>query len=229
MTAYQGTETNAGSLLEVAGVTRHYNGVPILRGVDLTVSRGEIVVLYGVNGAGKTTLLRVLATLLHPHKGTLRLNSEDYAEERVLVRKSLMYCGHGTQLYDDMDALENLRFSLALYGESPTGADLEGVLRRVNLWRFRNLPTGQYSAGMKRRLSLGRAMLRRPALLLLDEPYTSLDTAGIDLVNVFIADFAADGGAVVMSSHSKELVAPLNHRTVWLHNGVLQAEAPHVA
>jgi heme exporter protein A len=206
------------TLLEVRGLAKHFQGRPVLKGLDFDVRRGETVVVYGANGAGKTSFLRILATLSRPSHGTLRLAGESY-EDRAEVRFHLLYLGHATQLYDDLTPEENLRFFLGLYGRKLTAADLENVLRRVGLWRFRHVQAGRYSAGMKRRLSLARAMLLSPALLLLDEPYTSLDTDGVALVNEFIEAFRQAGGAVVMSSHSPELVAPLTHRAVRLIDG----------
>ncbi len=210
--------------LRAHGIVRRYNGVPVLRGLDLTADRGEIVVVYGPNGAGKTTLLRILASLIQPHEGTLALDGEDY-EERAYIRARLMYCGHGTQIYEDLEPEENLRFFLALYGRAATDAELKDVLERVGLWRVRHLRAAGFSAGMKRRLSFARAMLLRPPLLLLDEPYTSLDAAGIEMVNDFLRDHAAAGNTVVMSSHSPELVRTLPHRAVRIRAGVLAADS----
>lgn len=212
-------------VLQVEGIVKNFRGVAVLKGVDLQVAPGEIVVLYGPNGSGKTTLLRILATLSRPHAGHFKIGGLP-GEERDLVRPLFYYSGHGTQLYDDMNPVENLRFFTALYQKQPGVVAIQDVLQKVGLWRFRSFAVATFSAGMKRRLSMARSMLLTPRMLLLDEPYTSLDTAGIKLVNEYVAGFAAAGGSVLLSSHSPDLVATLPHRAVWMQDGKLRPEAP---
>ncbi len=220
---------SAAPMLEAEGIVKRFHGVPVLNGVGLRLHAGETAVLYGPNGAGKTTLLRILATLGRPDTGTLRIDGED-AEERNSVRAKMMYCGHATQLYDDLEPIENLRFFLSLYGRKADEAAMQAVLERVSLWRFRLFQVSTFSAGMRRRLSFARAMLLRPRLLLLDEPYTSLDTAGGDLVNEVIRELNAEGTAVLMSNHSPERVADLPHRRLRLQAGrLLDEDSDHVA
>jgi heme ABC exporter ATP-binding subunit CcmA len=216
-------------VLEAAGIGKRFRGVDVLKGVDLQISAGETVILYGPNGAGKTTLLRIFATLARPHAGSFRIAGVA-DEDREDIRAHLYYSGHGNQLYEDLVPEENLRFFCGLYGIKPSPADFRRVLEHVGMWRFRDFQVGTFSAGMKRRVGLARIMLLKPALLLLDEPYTSLDKAGIKLVNDYLKEFAQNGGATLMASHSPELVAELPHRAVWLAGGKLSSEAPgHVA
>jgi heme exporter protein A len=212
-------------VLVTAGITKNFRGIDVLRGVDLTVTAGECVFLYGPNGAGKTTFLRILATLSRPTNGKFTVCGID-GEERDDVRQLLYYAGHGTQLYEDMVAVENLTFFTALYGLTPTALEIQEALERVGLWRFREFPVGTYSAGMRRRLGLARVTLLRPKLLLLDEPYTSLDVAGIKLVNEVLGEFVARGGAALVVSHNE---GALPHRAVWLAGGRIQPEPAHVA
>jgi heme exporter protein A len=220
---------NSRPLLEVKGLAKHFNGVPVLRNLDLEIEGGETVVIYGANGAGKTTLLRIIATLASGQAGTLYLKGESY-EELGTVRTNLFYCGHGTQLYDELIPEENLRFFLRLHGRRVHDDEVRRVLETVGLWRFRHVEAGRFSAGMKRRLSFARVMLLKPLLLLLDEPYTSLDKAGVRMVNDFLEQLVSDGHSCVMANHSPELVATLQHKPLWLNQGKLQAEDPaHVA
>lgn len=210
-------------LLAAKGLAKRFHGIEVLRAVDLCVGPGEIVALYGPNGVGKTTLLRILATLLRPQQGTLAIDGINAFEEKALARQKLLFLGHGTQLYEDLPAEDNLRFFLALRERPQPHTDqaLRAVLEQVELWKFRKFAVAQYSAGMKRRLSLAKAMLVQPPLLLLDEPYTSLDKAGVSLLNDFLAESAAAGRAVVMVSHSPELLVGLSHRALWLRAGRL--------
>lgn len=213
-------------VLVTQGITKNFRGIDVLRGVDLTMTAGETVFLYGPNGAGKTTFMRILATLSRPTSGKFSIAGID-GEERDEVRRVMYYAGHGTQLFDDMVAVENLKFFTALYALAPTDLDIQAALERVGLWRFREFPVSTYSAGMKRRLGLARVTLLKPRLLLLDEPYTSLDVNGIKLVNAVLAEFVAAGGAALVVSHNE---GALPHRAVWLSGGRIQAEAPgHVA
>lgn len=216
-------------VLEADGVKKRYKGLEVLQGVSLRVNAGEIVVLYGPNGAGKTTLLRVLATLLRAQEGRIRVDGID-ADERDDVRGRMLYAGHGTQLYDDLAPAENLDFFCRLYGVVPDAAALRDALERVGLWRFRDYPAATFSAGMKRRLGIARWMLVKPKLLLLDEPYTSLDAAGVRLVNDFLNRYAGEGGAALLANHAPELTTGLSHRVLRLEGGRIVDEArAHVA
>jgi heme ABC exporter ATP-binding subunit CcmA len=199
------------------GLRREYAGVPVLVAVDLDVAAGDCVVLLGANGAGKTTLLRVLATLLRPSGGALRLFGHDAARRPAAVRAQLGWVGHETGCYPDLTARENLRFHARLHGvdEARVGeclawSGLDGAADR---------PLRTYSRGMAQRLALARALLPRPGLLLLDEPFTGLDVDASARLVALLATVRAEGTAIVMSTHDPARVDELSPRTVVLARG----------
>ena len=167
----------------------------------MQVQRGEVVALMGKNGSGKTTLLRVIATLLRPTRGTGRIFGLDLVRDAAEVRERVGLLGHHAGLYDDLNASENLRFSLRMAGLPYRSGDVERVLDEVGLGHEHNERVRGFSAGMRRRLALGRLLLRPPELLLLDEPYAAFDPAGIQLINGFARRTAQAGGAVIVVTH----------------------------
>ncbi len=199
---------------------------PVLRGVSLGVRRGEWVVVLGANGAGKTTLLRVIATLLRPAGGRLELNGVDALTHPARVRAQLGMVSHQPLIYPDLTASENLRFFGRLYGLS--GAQLEQrvehALREVGLWTRRHDRARAFSRGMTQRLSIARAMLHNPDLLLLDEPFTGLDQHSATTLAAMLRDLVAQGRAVLMTTH--ELGRGLDGvtRALLLKGGRIEAE-----
>ncbi len=171
----------------------------------MQVRPGEVVALAGANGSGKTTFLRVLATLLKPNAGTALVYGHDVTRTPDDVRRHIGFLAHAAGLYEDLTALENLRFAAEMLGRSPDG--LEASLDRVGLLRVSSDRVRGFSAGMQRRLALARLMLVRPRLLLLDEPYANLDAAGIDIMNAVITEVRNAGGAALLVLHE---LAPAN-------------------
>lgn len=188
--------------VEVAGLAKAFGPSPALRGVDLTLPKGAILTLFGPNGAGKTTLLKILATLLRPTAGEARIGGFDLRRERDGVRRLIGLLAHGHHLYEDLTALENLRFAVALHGESPEPTVLEEALARAGLDGQAGVRVREFSAGMKRRLALARLRLARPRLLLLDEPFDGLDQAAMKGLEEFLLAFKAEGGSALLATHS---------------------------
>src|SRR5438552_3047016 len=164
----------ADPLIRVTGLRKAFAGHVVLADVRLEVRAGEAVALLGANGAGKTTLLRILATLTRPSRGTAFVLGHDCARAPERVRPHIGLVAHGAYVYEDLTALENLRFWTALSGLAADGAVLARALAAVELERFAGERVRTFSAGMKRRLSLARFVLSRPRVLLLDEPFAAL-------------------------------------------------------
>jgi len=215
---------NAESSLAVDAqrIARRFGARWCLRGVSLQVRPGEVVGLAGANGSGKTTFLRVLSTLLKPNAGAARVYGHDVTRAADDVRRHVGFLAHTAGLYDDLTALENLRFAAEMLGRSPES--LEASLDRVGLARVANDRVRGFSAGMQRRLALARLMLMHPRLLLLDEPYANLDAAGIDIMNAVITEVRNAGGAALLVLHELAPAAGMLDRVLTLVDGRIAAE-----
>ena len=189
-------------LISARGLRKKFGSNLVLDGIDLDVRRGEAVALLGANGAGKTTLLRVVATLVRPTRGSIRVAGADCAREPEVARRQLGFLGDGSWLYDDLTALENLKFWATLGGLAPQASALRAALATVELERWADERVRPFSAGMKRRLSIARVLLARPSVLLLDEPFTGLDQRGAKWLEEHLQGFKSAGGALLMSTHS---------------------------
>ena len=188
--------------ISTRGLRKAYGRHLVLDGIDLDVRRGEAVALLGANGAGKTTLLRIAATLVRPTSGRVMVAGADCARDPEAARRQLGFLGHGSWLYEDLTAFENLRFWATLGGLSTSASTLRAALAAVELARWGDERVRPFSAGMKRRLSLARLVIARSRVLLLDEPFTGLDQRGAKWLEEHLQAFKSGGGAVLMSTHS---------------------------
>ena len=170
-------------ILEVKALTKRYGRRKILKELDLTLNGGEIACLLGPNGAGKTTLLRALAHLASIQSGEVSLDGEIIDFKDQTLRRRIGLIMHQPFLYENLTGLENLRFYAELYQTNQTGEALKTALERVGLNPSREDPVRAYSSGMKQRLTVARALLHDPDILLMDEPYTGLDQQGCKLLN----------------------------------------------
>jgi heme exporter protein A len=183
--------------LEVEGLARHYGEREALSGVSLSLQRGQTLVVFGPNGAGKTTLLRVLAALLRPHAGSVRVLGSALPRDAWAVRGRLGLLGHEPLLYRELTAQENLRYHARLHGVPYRRA--EELLELVGMDGRSREPLRTLSRGMVQRVAVARAVLHDPELLLLDEPHANLDPAAVELVAPLIG--AASGRTRVICSH----------------------------
>lgn len=211
--------------IEAQGVARRFGARWVLRGVSIELGPGEIVGLLGANGSGKTTLLRIFGTLLKPTAGAARIYGHDVTRETDAVRSELGFMAHTPGLYDDLTARENLRFSAMMLG-LPEGNNLDAALERVGLGHVINERVRGFSAGMQRRLAMARLLLRHARVLLLDEPYANLDTAGIALMNEIITEAGAAGGAALVVLHELAPAAGVLDRTITIVNGRVAESKP---
>jgi heme exporter protein A len=201
------------------GLRRTFAGVTVLAGVDLVVEGGECVALLGGNGAGKTTLLRVLAMLLRPSGGRLRLFGEDAALRPAAALRRIGYVGHESACYGDLTAVENLAFYAELYAVADAGARIDELIEWTELGRFAQRPVRTFSRGMMQRVALARALLHRPELLLLDEPFTGLDPHATATLEALLVELRRAGHAILLSTHDVPRAATLASRVVMLHRG----------
>ncbi|MEM7157799.1 MAG: ABC transporter ATP-binding protein [Myxococcota bacterium] len=212
--------------LELRGIGKRFGRLSVLRGVDLRVDAGEIVGLIGANGSGKTTLLSITMGLLSPTEGERCFGGAAVSDVEVEQRARIAFVAHTTQLYPRLTATENM----ALFADLRRAAGAEvapsgPLLERLGLSHAADRLVGTFSRGMMQRLALARALAGRPGLLLLDEPFTSLDRPGRDrLTEVLTAERDA-GLAVLLSSHDHDAVVASTDRVVLLEAGRLCGEA----
>jgi heme ABC exporter ATP-binding subunit CcmA len=196
-------------------LARLFAGSPALAGVSLRIEAGRAVALLGANGAGKTTLLRLLATAIRPSYGSAAVDGYDLARHADLVRPRVAYLSHSTGLYDDLTARENLDFAATLLGTPDRRARVERALEDVGLAPRADDRARDFSAGMRKRLALGRILLGEASLVLLDEPYAALDADGMSLVDQLLAAWREVGVTVLLAAHATErLEAALDARIV---------------
>jgi heme ABC exporter ATP-binding subunit CcmA len=198
---------------------------PVLAGVDLDVTQGETLLLQGANGAGKTSLLRACAGLLRVVAGQVTVLGEDLAANPRAVRRRVGLSGHSTALYDDLSAIDNVRFAVRA-AKGPLSA-VEPAMERLGLsGRLPASRVSALSAGQRKRVALAVLVARDPELWLLDEPHAGLDAEHRDLLDALIVDAAGRGRTLVLASHEADRVSNLADRTVTMAGGVVAPPAP---
>jgi heme exporter protein A len=193
--------------VELFDVAQRLGGRWALRGVTLQVRTGEVAAIVGPNGSGKTTLLRVVGTALTPTRGSGRVFGRDLVGDANGVREVTGMLGHATGLYDDLTAAENLAFALRMHGQAPSRTSVDSALDMVGMLRHASDRVRDLSSGMQRRVALARVLLRRPRLLLLDEPYNSVDVSGVAIVDSMIRETVRAGGSALVVTHDLTQVA----------------------
>jgi heme ABC exporter ATP-binding subunit CcmA len=204
------------------GVSKLFGSFAALRQVSADLEAGRCYVLIGENGAGKSTLLRVLAGLLRPSFGTVKVfGSLDPQEARARIG----YMSHAPMLYDELTAVENLRYFSSLYPGRPSLSPAE-ALRQVGLDPELPRPLGQYSQGMRQRTSLARVLLPVPELLLLDEPFSNMDVESVSQMVELLAGFRQSNRTIVITTHQREHAAPIADYVLALRAGRVASFTP---
>ena len=210
------------NVVELNGVVAVLGGFPALAGADLSVGRGEVLLLQGPNGAGKTSLMRVCAGLLPIERGSGRVLGMDITSERERVRSRVGLLGHTNGLYLDLTVAQNIRFWASTVGA--TDEEVAGAMSRMRLdGRLAGVKAEKLSAGQRRRTALASLIVRRAELWLLDEPHAGLDTAGRDEIDAVLRDAVGSGATVIVSSHEHERARALATRTVTVDGGTVTA------
>ena len=188
-------------LLEATGLRRAYGRRQVLRDIDLTLSAGEAVAVAGPNGAGKTTLLRVLAGLARPDRGEVRLEGQPLRRDSPEIRRAVGLVSHQTLLYDDLTLHENLTFAARLYGLPTPAAAARSALDEAGLGARADESPRRLSRGLAQRAAIARALLHRPRVLLLDEPFTALDAAASERLRGELRARREQGLGIVLVTH----------------------------
>ena len=212
--------------ISAAGLRKDYGDRSVLRGVDVSVPWGQTAVLFGPNGAGKTTLLRILAGLSRPDADEIQLAGLRMRRSGARTRTLVGFVGHQTLLYNDLTCRENLVFYAKLYGVDHPQTRIDNVLAQLNLADRADRRVRTLSHGMQKRLSVARAILHEPAVLLLDEPESGLDTDSVASLGELLTDWSASGKTALLTTHSTEIGRAWADRVFRLERGRLAEETP---
>jgi ABC-type multidrug transport system ATPase subunit len=220
------TQAAGRPVASLAGVVRHFGRFAALRGITSEFDAGRLYLILGENGAGKSTLLRIMAGLLKPTRGSVSLLGTTELRE---VAARVGYMGHAPLLYDELSALENLRYFAALYGidaRSEADARCRAAIRRVGLDPELKRAVGQYSQGMRQRISLARAIVHDPELLLLDEPFSNVDVQSAREMARLLGEMRNGGKTIFVVTHQPAVLESVADESLLLSAGVLAAREP---
>ncbi|MBI2867323.1 MAG: heme ABC exporter ATP-binding protein CcmA [Chloroflexi bacterium] len=207
--------------IQVKGLRKAFGLNLALRGIDLAVARGERVVMFGPNGSGKTTLLKILSTVMRPTSGAFAINGLDAQQQAAAIRRSIGVVTHQPLLYEDLTALENLRFYGRMYGVADLEQRAQLLLARVGMARRQHDRVRTLSHGMQKRVTLARALLHDPSILLLDEPESGLDLDALAMLQGLLAAPTERGEqrTVLMTTHNFERGLDIAQRAAVLSQG----------
>lgn len=209
-------------MIRVNRFTKTYHNFVAVRELTFSVEPGEILGLVGPNGAGKTTLMRALSGIIPPSSGTLTVAGHDIVIDPVSAKQALGYIPDDPRLFDTLTVWEHLEFFAAAYGVDNYKPAAETLLRLFNLGEKRNHVVQSLSRGMRQKVAIACAYLHNPKAILFDEPLTGLDPAGIRSIKESMQERAAQGAAIIISSHLLGLVESLCTHLLILHQGQCQ-------
>lgn len=212
--------------IEIQGLGRLYEDHYALLNLNAQLPAGCATALLGPNGAGKSTLIGLLSTRMQASEGRCLFFGRPMSRGGAALRAQIGYLGHRTMLYSDLSARENLTFFGRLYGVPQLEARVERLLAQVELSHAIDRPVSGFSRGMQQRVALARVLLPEPRLLLLDEPLTGLDQAGIAIALDLFSQAMARGAVVLMASHDLPSTGRLCDRALVLVNGRKRYEGP---
>ena len=211
--------------VELSDVSRNFGRRRAVSRVSFAVGGGDVLGLLGPNGAGKSTLIAMLATLATPTSGTIRYGGRTADEAGAGMRGRIGLLAHELHVYLELSARENLEFFARLYGLDPAGV-VPAALESAGLSDRAADAVSGFSRGMRQRLALERALLHRPRLVLLDEPFTGLDDRAVTSVSARLRQLAADGAIVVLATHDLDLADGLVTRVAIVRDGKLVSDEP---
>lgn len=210
--------SKSSSVIEIENLSKIFGFLPVLKQVSLIIERGEFVALLGPNGSGKSTLLRMIAGLTKPTEGIIRVGGWEIPREAQSVRSQIGMVSHQALLYGNLTARENLLFFAQLYGMKGTSR-IDFLLKQVGLAKRAHSLVRTFSRGMQQRLSIARALLQEPHVLLFDEPYTGLDQDAGSVLDGLLTKAQDDGHTILMTTHQLERAARIADRVIILSKG----------
>lgn len=207
-------------VIEIEHISKAYGYMPVLKKISLTVEKGQFVALLGANGSGKSTLLKMIAGLVKPTGGLIRVGGWEMPKEAEAVRAQIGMVSHKALLYDNLTARENLNFFGRLYNINDS-TYIDALLKQVGLEKRADSLVQTFSRGMQQRLSIARALLHNPHVLLFDEPYTGLDQDASHVLDELLIQAQQSGHTILMATHQLERATRLADRIIIINRGVV--------
>jgi heme exporter protein A len=190
-------------MLEVSNLECQRGDRRLFTGLSFSLDKGELLHLHGHNGSGKTTLLRTLCGLILPTEGEVCWDGQNIRKLREEFTRDVVYIGHKNGIKDDLTGLENLRIASALDGVPISEQQAWDALEQIGLRGHEDLPTKVLSQGQKRRVAMARLLVNRCRIWVLDEPFTALDKAAVEMLQSVIRAHVDDGGMVILTTHQE--------------------------
>jgi ABC-2 type transport system ATP-binding protein len=213
-------------MIELNQLTKRYGRFTAVDGIDLTIPRGELYGLLGPNGAGKTTTMRMIAGILQPSSGTVRIAGIDIQAQPLVAKAHLGFIPDRPFVYDKLTGAEFLRFVAGLYGQGGKLIErrIDELLELFELDAWKDELTETYSHGMRQKLIISSALVHRPDVIVVDEPMVGLDPKSARLLKDLLREFVTRGGTVLMSTHTLEIAEAMCDRIAIVHGGRIAAE-----
>ena len=209
---------------EAKKINKYFGRLKVLSGINLKLKPGEFITIFGSNGAGKTTFLKIIVMLLKPNSGNIDLNGVNVNNNPEKFRKDIGFISHNTFLYNELTASENLKFFGKLYNVENCEERINYTLEKVGLQHRKDDIVRNFSRGMQQRLTIARAFLHNPLLLLLDEPYTGLDQKASTILNQILNSYHSEGKIAIITTHNIAHGMEIADRIAVLNNGSLVYE-----
>ena len=212
-------------VIDCRAATKNYASKPVLRGIHLVVEPG-ICALLGANGAGKSTLLRLLSGLEEPDSGSVFIGGLGFRDHGVRIRRNLGVLPEGLGLFESLTVIENLMAVGPIYGltKSETAARAADLLGLLDLTQGRHTVARNCSFGMRKKTALAMALLHKPKVLLLDEPFEGIDPASSAVIEMLLGQLSSDGATILLTSHILSIVQKIATRVVILHEGRVESD-----
>ena len=213
------------SMIQLSGLTKRYGSFTAVAGTDLTVAAGELFGFLGPNGAGKTTTLRMIAGILQPTSGTVRVGGIDLARDPVAARSLLGFIPDRPFIYEKLTGAEFLRFVAGLYGQGGSEIERRGreLLALFDLEEWRDELVESYSHGMRQKLIISSAFVHKPEVIVVDEPMVGLDPKAARTLKDLFREYTHRGNTIMMSTHTLEVAQSMCDRIGIIQRGVIRA------
>lgn len=206
-------------MIKVDSLWKRFGGLAALKDVNLSVGRGEVMVVFGANGAGKSTLINILSTTMKPTSGDVFVGGFSLKNRAIKIREVTGLVSHQTFLYDDLTAVENLSFYCRMFSIKNFEPRIQEMLKGVGLYSRKNDPVRSYSRGMQQRLAIARAIIHDPSIILLDEPFTGLDSKASGILLRLLEEWEEKGRTILLTTHNLEKGLAVGQKFVILHKG----------